>query len=74
VVDVSLSPAGSTPLLWSSNIGNSISASAVALQAAGTITIDGSVTTAEVHTIAVGLGPMEVQILRLVPDPGQRQI
>jgi glycosidase len=74
IIDANLNPAGSQPLAWSSNSGPFRFPGAISNRPQGTITVDGIVTSADVRTITVSLQPMEAQIIRPMPDPGQAAV
>ncbi|MBV9356137.1 MAG: alpha-amylase [Chloroflexi bacterium] len=71
VIDASLNQAGATPLAWSSNLGEFTFPNSIQKRCAGSITIDGNLTSADTRTLTVALQPMEAQIIRLTPPPGQ---
>jgi glycosidase len=74
IIDASLNPELSKPVAWSSKTGTFKFPAAVTKRPAGTITIDGNVTGADARSITVTLLPMEAQIIRPAPDPGQTTV
>ena len=74
IIDTSLNPDQSKPVAWSSRTGSFKFPATVSNRPPGTITIDGNVTGGNVRTITVALQPMEAQIIRPTPDPGQTAV
>ena len=74
IIDASLNPDQSKPVAWSSRTGSFTFQGAVSNRPAGTIIVDGNATGADVRTVTVSLQPMEAQIIRPAPDPGQTSV
>lgn len=74
IIDTSLNPDQCKPVAWSSRTGSFKFPAAVSNRPPGTITVDGNVAGGNVRTITVALQPMEAQIIRPTPDPGQTAV